>query len=130
MLRFLLPLISLFMIIGCAVEEESACSSESSIVVTSAWEIDNTTSINIEGQVGVPLTATPVLTGVPTSCAGKGSFSYNVGQLPAGLSFNEASGVISGTPTQAISIGATGLVTLNLPGYPSVQILNNITIRN
>lgn len=130
MLRFLFIPISLLMIIGCAAEEDSACSSESSIVVTSAWEINSTTSINIEGQVGVPLTATPVLTGVPTSCAGKASFSYNGGQLPGGLAFNEATGVISGTPTQAISIGANGLVTLNLPGYPSVQILNIIIIRN
>ena len=130
MFRLLLLPIYLLMVIGCAAEEESACSSVSTIVVTSAWEIDNTTSINIEGQVGVPLTATPVLTGVPDSCAGKGSFSYNGGQLPAGLTFNEATGVISGTPTQAISIGANGLVTLELPGYPSVQILNIIIIRN
>lgn len=60
---------------------------------------------DVHGQVGVPLTATPAVTGrtgTPTFAAS--------GPLPAGLSLDPATGTISGTPTAAGT--STGLVTM------------------
>ena len=76
---------------------------------------------------GAPYTFTIVAGGSPTS--------YSASPLPAGLTLNSATGVISGTPTTAgttvITIGATNgngvgttTLTLTVAGAPSSRITN------
>ena len=107
-------LISLLTACGSS-DDPSACSTQS-IVITTSWGSNGGVNTNVNGQVGIALTATPIITGIPASCQGQETFSSNV-TLPTGLTLNSTQGVISGTPTQAVSIGANGIVKLSLPGY-------------
>jgi len=108
----------------------TACSSLKVLNISTQWNTGGTLGTTIEGKVGQPLTSTPVITGVPDSCVADEHFSSVAGTLPAGLSLNAQTGEVSGTPTQALSTGATGMVQLELPGYNAVPILNIVTITN
>jgi nitrite reductase/ring-hydroxylating ferredoxin subunit len=61
------------------------------------------------GNVGVPMAFTPV-----TASGGTPIYNYALsgGTLPTGLSFNIASGVVSGTPTATLTPAATFTVTV------------------
>ena len=106
-----------------------ACSSETSLTITSKWNSNGSVSSSVSGKVGVSLVATPVITGVPSSCSGQATFAVTSGvSLPAGLSMDTTTGVISGTPTKGISIAGPQLVTMQLPGYSAVVVLDTINI--
>lgn len=72
----------------------------------------------VSGEVGVPLTLPLTTTG------GQGSKTFALasgGTLPAGLSLNPSTGVITGTPTKAASTSATISVT-DKTGAPSATV--------
>jgi hypothetical protein len=83
----------------------------------------------VQAKVGVALSAKPIHTGIPESCAGKAT--YSLGSLsfplPAGLALNPTSGEISGTPTATgdTSGGGTdnGVIRMTFPGHSSVRVL-------
>jgi Putative Ig domain len=109
------------------------CSAETVLVINTSWNSNGSVDKTVQGKLGVPLVATPTVSGIPPSCAGKQTFAVNTGiSLPAGLSLNTATGVISGTPTQTVSIAGPsccgGLVTMQLPGYAPIEVLGIITI--
>ena len=109
------------------------CSAETVLVITTSWNSNGTVDKTVQGNLGVALTATPTVTGIPPSCQGQQTFAVNSPiQLPAGLFLNTATGVISGTPTQAISIAGPsccgGVVTMQLPGYQPIEVLGIITV--
>jgi hypothetical protein len=111
----------------------SRCSAETVLVVSTSWNSNGSIDKTVHGNLGVPLVATPTINGIPPSCQGKQTFAVNSGiSLPGGLSLNTATGVISGTPTQAISIAGPsccgGLVTMQLPGYAPIEVLGILTI--
>jgi trimeric autotransporter adhesin len=80
---------------------------------------------DINGTVGTAITATPVVTGLPSGAA----ITYSASTLPAGLTINSATGVISGTPTAVtaattVTVNATYTNTVGLP----VTITDTLTI--
>ena len=109
------------------------CSTETVLVISTTWSSNGTVDKTVQGNVGVPLVATPTISGIPPSCQGQQTFAVNSPiQLPAGLMLNTATGVIFGTPTQAISIAGPGccggVVTMQLPGYQPIEVLGIITV--
>lgn len=76
------------------------------------WITDTylSTTPQVTGLVGSAITPTAAIT--PTGLAGVVTYSISQGTLPAGLSLNPATGVISGTPTEPFS----GSVTISGSG--------------
>ncbi len=72
----------------------------------------------IAPTVGVAVNAAPI-SAVPSACAGSVSYSIASGALPAGLSLNTSTGVISGTPTSAQT--ANFAVSMTVTGYSAVS---------
>ncbi|HJV80662.1 putative Ig domain-containing protein [Noviherbaspirillum sp.] len=103
------------------------CSTETPLSITAQWNTNGQLAADVRGKVNVPLTATPVLSGVPATCAGKGEFVQDAA-LPSGLLLDRRTGVISGTPIKDIAFNAGSLVSIRLPGYNDTPILSKITI--
>jgi len=122
-----LMVIFISLLVACGSSDDPSACSTQSIVITTSWDSNGGISTNVNGQVGIALTATPTITGIPASCQGQETFSSNV-TLPTGLTLNSSTGVISGIPTQVVSIGANGIVKMSLPGYSDVDLLSIITI--
>lgn len=90
----------------------------------------------LTGQVGSLLTPSPAIT--PTGTVGTVTYTVTAGTLPAGLSLDPATGVISGTPTEtstssvtitatgAHSGSATGSVTFNIAVAPLAWVDESI----
>jgi hypothetical protein len=79
-------------------------------------------TVTVTGQVGQALTPTVA----PTASGFTGAVSYSVSpSLPAGLSLNTSTGVISGTPTTAQTASA---YTLSASGAPSASATIAVTI--
>jgi len=89
-----------------------------------------TSPLTATGQVGVAFSYTITATNNPTS--------YNATGLPAGLSVNTSSGLISGTPTtagtysvtiSATNAGGTGSATLTLTINPAKPVITSALIK-
>ncbi len=93
-----------------------------SITVTPVPIITTTTLPN--GQVGVPYSATIAVSyGTPPF-----SFQVTDGSLPAGLTLNGTTGVISGTPTAATPAGTPAAFTVTVTDSQSEQATQMYTI--
>lgn len=103
------------------------CSTDAPLNIAALWNTNGQIATDVRGKVNVPLSATPVLSGVPATCVGKGEFVQDAA-LPSGLLLDRRSGVISGTPIKDIAFNAGSLVSIRLPGYSDTPILSKITI--
>lgn len=103
------------------------CSTESSVSISAQWNTNGLVAADVQGKMNVPLTATPILSGVPASCVGKGEFIQRLA-LPAGLQMDTQTGIISGTPIKNIGFNVNGMISIRLPGYSDMPVLSKITI--
>jgi hypothetical protein len=81
-------------------------------------------SINGTATVAIAALNPTVSAALPAACASTATYSGT--GLPAGVSVNTNTGVISGTPTTAGTNVAT--ISLNVPGYTSSTTKVNATI--
>ena len=115
--------------------EEPPCSSASALMLQLSWMSNGVPTGNrVQGQVGQPLVADPVITGLPASCVGKVSFALGVNTLPSGpsalppgLALNASTGRISGTATQPLGISGPDF-TIQPQGFSPVKFIFNISI--
>ena len=77
----------------------------------------------IAGEIGQALTIQPSVTGLK----GTATYSIGSGSLPAGLSLNPATGVISGTPTGSATNGIVVIAVADLYEFGSSQVLTSVT---
>lgn len=114
---------------GGSKTSDTSCSTASSFSVYISWNINGIVypGQRISGKIGVPLVATPVITGIPSSCQGKETYTKGSSTFPAGLSLNPFTGVVSGTPTD---MGGPSFITLTVPGYSSITVLQSFDIRD
>lgn len=132
-MRQLIALLFVLILSACGSGGDTTSLTDISQSITSSWNSNGTISSNVSGKVGVPLVATPTIAGIPLSAKGQETFAVNSGtSLPTGLTLNTTTGVITGTPTQAISMAGPslsgGLVKMQLPGYRPVVVLGIITV--
>lgn len=100
----------------------SGVQTEGSFFAYSALPVSVATSALPAAKVGVPYSATLVSTGG----AGDSSWSVSVGSLPAGLTLDASTGVISGTPQAS---GQSGfVVTATKAGPPSLSAETGLSI--
>ena len=76
-----------------------------------------------DGVVGTPYVATPL-----TVTGGTPPYNFNATGLPAGLSINQSSGQITGTPTIANPAGSAVTVTATDSATPAESVSYNTTI--
>lgn len=120
---------------GGGSDDPPPCSSATALSLTLAWASNGVPSGSwVEGKVGQPLVADPVITGLPASCAGKVSFALGPNALPSGpsalppgLSLDAATGRISGTATQPLGISGPSF-TIQAQGYSPAKFIFNISI--
>lgn len=81
------------------------------------------------GIRGVSFSTSPVSTsGQNATLPGAGAYTLFSGVLPAGLSLNSSTGIISGTPTQTISSGTYRVAITNSAGLTGVSPSFSISI--
>lgn len=118
---------------GGSKTSDASCSTLPSFSVYISWNINGVVypGKSISGKIGVPLVATPVITGIPSSCQGKETYAKGSSAFPAGLSLNTSTGVVSGTPTGTSGyVSAPSFINLILPGYSSIAVLQSFDIRD
>lgn len=117
-------------------DDPPPCSSATALALTLAWVSNGvSTGTWVEGKVGQPLVADPVIGGMPASCAGKLSFALGTNTLPSGpsalppgLSLDAATGRISGTATQPLGVSGPSF-TIQAQGYAPAKFIFNISIQ-
>ena len=105
------------------------CAGPGTLSLTLTYEV-NGAVVNPDATTvlarNVPVTASPRAVGLPASCASatRWTFRLRSDPLPAGLTFDAASGVIRGTPTDRSSLSVE--MKLAVDGYASTltQVVN------
>lgn len=96
---------------------DDRCSDSTTLFLSLSWTVNGVANQSIiQGRVGQPLVADPVLTGLPASCVGKVAYSLPAANVLApGITLDSSTGRISGTATQAKSTDTT--ITIQPQGY-------------
>ena len=105
------------MLAACGGGGDDRCSNSTTLFLSLSWTVNGVVNQSIiQGRVGQPLIADPMISGLPSSCAGKVAYSLPAANVLApGLRLDSSTGRISGTATQAKSTDTS--ITIQPEGY-------------
>jgi hypothetical protein len=109
--------------------DEGRCASNPDLFLSVSWTVNGVANQSIvQGRVGQPLVADPVISGLPASCAGKVAYRLVPDLLAPGLAFDAATGRISGTATQVKNTQSLSGLTVQPAGYFEASFPVRVTI--
>jgi hypothetical protein len=99
-------------------EANDRCADSTNLFLSFSWTVNGVSNQStVQGRVGQPLVADPVINGLPASCTGKVTYRIVPDLLPPGLALDTKSGRISGTATQAKHAQSLSGFTIQPEGY-------------
>ena len=108
---------------------DDRCSDSTNLFLSVSWTVNGFVNQSvIQGRVGQPLGADPVISGLPASCVGKVAYRLLPDVLAQGLTLDAGTGRISGTATLAKDSQSLSGFTIQPEGYFESSFPFRITI--
>ena len=97
---------------------DDRCSESTNLFLSVSWTVNGVVNQSIiQGRVGQPLVADPVISGLPATCIGRVTYRLLPDVLAPGLTLNASTGRISGTATQPKDSQSLSGFTIQPEGY-------------
>lgn len=117
------------LLVACGGGGDERCADSTNLFLSVSWTVNGAVNQSIvQGRVGQPLVADPVISGLPASCVGSVAYRILPNLLAPGLTLDTNTGRISGTATQTKNLQSLSGFTIQPAGYFESSFPFRITI--